>query len=75
MLLPKNTYYAAVPEKKKSNSLKWLRKLPHYSTIERNRYYFSTLIDIAVFLATHQFALRGKLTYLKAKTKDKMNSF
>jgi len=30
------------------------------ATIERNRFYFSTLIDIAAFLAIHQLAFRGR---------------
>ena len=29
--------------------------------IERNHYYFSTLIDIVAFLAAYQLAFRGKI--------------
>ena len=35
--------------------------------IQRNRYYFSTLIDKIAFLATHQLAFKGKIDTFESK--------
>ena len=35
--------------------------LVNTEAIERNRHYFSALIDRVAFSATHQLALRGKI--------------
>ena len=49
--------------------------LVNTEAIERNRYYFSILIDIVALLAAHQLAFREKLTHIKAKTKKEMDNF
>ena len=45
---------------KRSEMGKKITSLVNTEAIEKNRYYFSTLMDIVAFLATHQLALRGK---------------
>ena len=42
---------------------------------ERNRYYFSTLIDVVTLLATHQLAFRGKIDVFDSKDEREMDSF
>ena len=49
--------------------------LVNKEAIERNRYYFSTLIDIVAFSATHQLAFRGKIDALESKDEREMDSF
>ena len=41
--------------------------LVNTEAVERNCFYFSTLIDIAAFLASHQLAFRGKIDALKSE--------
>ena len=44
--------------------------------IERNRYhYYSTLIDILAFLATHQSAFRRKIDAFESEDEGEMDSF
>ena len=38
-------------------------------TIERNRYYFSTSIDIVAFFTTHQLKIRVKIDAFEGKDK------
>ena len=46
---------------KRSEMCKEIALVVNTEAIERNRYYFATLIDVVVFLATHQLAFRGKI--------------
>ena len=39
--------------------------------IERNRYHFSTLIDIVAFLAIHQLAFRAEIDAFKSEYEGK----
>ena len=43
--------------------------------IQRNRYYFSTMIDILIFWPLINLHSEKKSTHLKAKTKGEMDSF
>ena len=54
---------------------KEITSLVNSEAIERNRYYFSTEINIVTFMATDQLAFEEKLTHLKATTREGMNSF
>ena len=54
---------------------KKITSLINTEAIERNRYYFFTLIDIVAFLGTHQLAFRGKIDVFQSEDKRKMNSF
>ena len=46
---------------------KEITSLGNTEAIERNRYYFSTLIDMVTFLVSHQLALRGKIDAFESK--------
>ena len=49
--------------------------LVNTKAIERNRYYFSTLIDVVAFLAIHQLAFKGKIDAFKCEYEGEMDSF
>ena len=48
--------------------------LVNIKAFERNRYYFSTLIDILTFLATHQWTFKEKIDAFESKDEEEMNS-
>ena len=60
---------------KRSKMDKEIISLISIEAIQGSRYYFSTLIDIIAFLATHQLAFRGKIDALKSEDEGKMDSF
>ena len=68
--------YSTRKEKlKRSEMGEKITSLVNTNAIERNRYYFSALIDIAAFWLLINWHKEKKLTHLKAKTKWEMNSF
>ena len=54
---------------------KKITSLVNTVAIERNCYYFSTLIDIVAFLATHHLAFRGKKDAFESEDEREMDSF
>ena len=52
-----------------------ITSLVNTETFERNRYYFSTFIDILAFLATHQLTFIGKIDAFESKDEEEMDSF
>ena len=49
--------------------------LVNTEAVERNCFYFSTLIDIAAFLAGHQLAFRGKIHGFESKDEERNRLF
>ena len=43
--------------------------------IERNRYYFSTSIDIIAFLSTHQLVFKGKIDAFESEDEGENGLF
>ena len=54
---------------------KKITSLVNTEAIERNRYYFSTLIDILACLEIHQLIYREKINAFESKDEGKMDSF
>ena len=68
--------YSTWKEKiKRSEMGKEIISLVNTEAIEKNCYYFSTLIDIVVFLATHQLVFRGKIDALESEDKGRNEVF
>ena len=59
---------------KRSEMCKEIALVVNTEAIERNRYYFATLIDVVVFLATHQLAFRGKIDTWESKDEGEIVS-
>ena len=60
---------------KRSETDKKITSLVNTVAIEKNRCYFSTLIDIVAFLAIHQLAFRGKIDAFESEDEGETGLF
>ena len=54
---------------------KEITSLVNTEVIEINRYYFSTLIDVVAFLATHKLTFREKIDAFESEDEGRIDSF